>query len=188
MDRLLKIPPVVWLVLVGALLVGLGLAGRALYQHGFDTRDAQCQAATATTTAQRTGVALAGSEAFRGAESASFSQLAGAADAFHKSFATDVAAGADADAADAGLRNTIDTTIATACGSGMPEGAAAERARAAARALGASLQECSARRAQVGRQLAESLTRHQACVDEHAGAEALNVPQLNPGPDGAKEP
>ena len=188
MERLLKIPPFVWLVLLAAVLVGLGLAGRALYSHGYSVRDAECQAATATTTAQRTGVALSGSEAFRGAEAQSFSKLAGAADAFHTTFTTDVAAGAVADAAGAGLLLDIETALTTACGAGVPEGAAAERARATSRALATSLGECSRRRTEVAGQLAESLRRHNACVGEHTAAEALNVPNLNPGPDGAKEP
>lgn len=171
-----RVPPWGWGLLAVVVGAGLVLGGRAFYQHGWDVRDADCRADTATTTGQRLSVALDGSQAFRAAEGASFVQLAGAADAYDKTFAADVAATGAAAAADAGLRGDIEAAVATAGAAGLSEGAALERARATARSLGTSLGECSQRRLTVAKQLAESQRRHQACVAEHRAAEALNVP------------
>lgn len=169
-------------------LAASAMAGWTVRGWQMGSQVSQFKVEAATTTAQRTGVALNASQAFRGAESVSFSQLAGAADVFHQSYAADVAATGIADAADAGLRDSIEDTVAASCGPGVPEGAAAERAREATRALGVALGECSQRRKEVAGQLAESLRRHQACAAEHAAAEALNVTNLNTEPNGAKEP
>lgn len=142
----------------------------------------------ATTTSQRAGVALTASEAYRGAEATSFQKLSGASHAFEKTTMADMAAGARADAADAGLWSAIDSTIAAAAGGdGVPEGAAAERSRQAIAALGTSLGECSKRRTAVAKQLAESQRRHQRCEAEHQAAEALNLQPIQRGRVEAQE-
>lgn len=180
---MLSLPPLGPWALVIAAAVGFGTGWTAQgWRKGAEVSTLQADAAY--TTSQRAGVALNASEAFRGAEADSFKQLAGAANAYDETFQADVAAGARADAADAGLWSAIDAAVAaTIGGTGVPEGAAAERSRQAIAALGTSLGECSKRRTEVAKQLAESQRRHQRCEAEHQAAEALNL-----RPEGLHEP
>ncbi|MFY9479164.1 MAG: hypothetical protein WAQ08_16080 [Aquabacterium sp.] len=176
LSLLARVPPWGWGLLAVVVGAGLVLGARALYQYGYDVRDTECQASTATTTGQRLTVALDGSQAFRAAEGQSFKQRAGAADAYDKTFAADVAAAGVADAAGAGLRVDIDAAVATACGAGVQPGAAPERSGPTVRALGAALAACDSEQRSLAADLARSLRAGKRCEAEHRAAEALNVP------------
>lgn len=165
-----------WVVAVSAVVALLAYTGLVVY-FAADYASADCERDTAQAQATAADTGLQAVQGLRKNEQVATDLLQGANDAYTRSMRSNALDLSAADDATDGLLWVIGETAATGCG-GVPAGAATQRRSEAIEALATSLAECATRRKEVGRDLAQSIARHEKCVAEHESAQARTKPLI----------